>query len=74
MKQAELIESKEDAVRVAQDVTARSAEMETIAKELSDDDMLGLECDGTVRLEKLSAENARDARLLAQWILKEHGI
>lgn len=67
------IESKEEAIRLAQDVIARCANMEQIVKDLEAEDMLGLECSGTVQLEKLSAENARAARSLAEWLLKEHG-
>lgn len=66
-------ESKEEAVAVARAVIARSQEMDALAKKLDADDMLGLECSETVRLEKLAAQNAAAARVLAAWVVKEHG-
>ncbi len=65
------IESKEDAVHVARRVIARSQEMDALVRKLEDEDMIGLECAETVKLEKLSAENASSARALAEWIVKE---
>ena len=67
------VESREDAVIVARRVIERSQEMDALVEKLEDEDMLGLECAETVKLEKLSAENASAARVLAAWIVKEHG-
>lgn len=67
------IESKEDAALVARRVIERAEEMDAIVEKLEADDMIGLECRETVQLEKLSAENASAARVLAEWIVKEHG-
>jgi len=63
------IESREDAMRLAQQMVDRDAEITALVKKLQTDDMSGLECGGTVRLERLSAENAADARILAHWFL-----
>ena len=65
--------TKEEAVAVARAVIARSQTMDALAKKLSDDDMLGLECGETVQLERLAAENAAAARVLAAWVVQEHG-
>jgi hypothetical protein len=65
--------SKEEAVTVARAVLARSQEMDALAKKLSDDDMVGLECSETVQLERLAAANAAAARMLAAWVVEEHG-
>lgn len=66
------IESKEDAVHVARRVIERSNAMDALVEKLAAEDMIGLECAETVKLEKLSAENASAARVLAEWIVKEH--
>lgn len=58
-----------DAVLVAQRVVERSNRMTAIYEELEAEDMTGLECGGTVELEKLSALNASAAAKLAQWII-----
>lgn len=62
-----------DVVAIARAVIERSQKMEALAKQLSDDDMLGLECSETVQLERLAAENAAAARQLAAWVVQEHG-
>ncbi len=65
--------STEEAVTVARAVIARSREMDALAMKLSADDMLGLECAETVQLERLAAANAAAARMLAAWVVEEHG-
>ena len=67
------IDSKEDAAHVARSVIERSNEMDALVEKLKAEGWLGFECPETVRVEKLAAENASAARVLAAWIVKEHG-
>jgi hypothetical protein len=65
------IESKEDAVHVARRIVDRAREMDDLVEKLASEDMIGLECAETVKLEKLSAENASAGHALAEWVVKE---
>lgn len=61
--------SREDATHIAQQIVERNTAIATIIDELRAQDMLGLECDQTIQLERLSAENAAAAQILARWVI-----
>ena len=65
--------TREQAVAVANQVIARVREATALVAKLKEEDMLGLERAETVRLEKIGAQNAAAALVLAEWIVEEHG-
>ena len=67
------IASKEAVVAIAQGVIERAQAIDDLAKKIDAEDMRGLECAETVQIDKLTELNAHAARLLADWIIKEHG-
>ncbi len=64
---------KEEIIAVAHAVIARSQTMERLAKKLADEDTCGLESSMAVQLERLATENSAAARMLATWLIQEHG-
>ena len=65
------ITTKDEALHVAREFIARGEERAELVKQLHEEDMLGLECAGTVRLEKLTAEDAAAGWRLAKWLVME---
>lgn len=63
------LESREDATRRAQRMIDRAAKITTLHEGLQTNDMAGLECGSTIQLERLAAENAADAQILARWFM-----
>jgi hypothetical protein len=62
------LESREDALRLAQLVIERDTKIDALRAELRAKDMWRLECAEALQLEQLLAENAAAARILAHWI------
>jgi hypothetical protein len=63
------LESQRNAKCIALQIIERDAQITALVEELRTSDMLGLECDEAVQLEKLVTENAAAARTLAREFL-----